>query len=143
MKRCVMVTFLAGVLLAGLLLSWPRQSSRPDPQDLSAWARFAGERDWSSQAAQGDSEAEFLLGLTLVRTNLTQMVDRVPTLSAIPVVGKRFFEKVHYGLDAQVTAEQMAEAHRWIQRSAEQGYAPAREAVKLFAGRLADRDGRE
>jgi hypothetical protein len=61
----------------------------------------------------------------------------VPRLSAIPVIGKRFFEKTHYGLDNQIAPEQLAEAHRWIKRSAEQGYAPALEAEKLFIGRVA------
>ena len=64
------------------------------------------------------------------------MIDRVPRLSAIPLIGKRFFEKVTYRIDSNISQEQLAEAYRWIKESADQGFAPAKEAKKLFIGRI-------
>lgn len=109
---------------------------RPDPKDLYYWAKAAGDKDWSAEAAQSNPEAQFYLGLTLIRTNLMKMVDRVPMLSAVPVIGKRLFENVSYGLDNNIAQEQLIEAYRWIKKSADQGFAPARQAEKLFPGRI-------
>src|SRR2546430_5212377 len=66
------------------------------------------------------------------------MIDRVPRLSAIPLIGKRFFEKVTYRIDSNISQEQLAEAYRWIKESADQGFAPAKEAENLFIGRIVE-----
>jgi len=134
MKKQVAVLIGAVLFLAGwgVILSWKAQ---PDPKDLFHWVQVGRERDWSSAAAQGVAEAQFLLGITLIRSNLFKGIDRVPWLSSLPVVGRRYFEKVSYGIDGNADPDQLAEACRWIKKSAKQGYAPAQEAEKLFAGR--------
>jgi len=71
----------------------------------------------------------------LIRTNLTKMIDRIPVLSNVQVLGRRF-ERITYGIDNSIGEGQLAEAYRWIKKSADQGYAPAREAEKLFIGRV-------
>lgn len=63
------------------------------------------------------------------------MIDRVPRLSAIPLIGKRLFQTISYSIDNRISQEQLAEAHRWIKLSADQGFAPAKEAEKLFIGK--------
>src|SRR5207249_204249 len=55
-----------------------------DPKDLSYWVQAGANKDWSTEAAQGKPEAQFFLGLTLIRTNLTKFVERVPVLSKVP-----------------------------------------------------------
>jgi len=75
------------------------------------------------------------LGLTLIRTNLTKFVERVPVLSKVPVVGRRF-ERISYSIDSSIGQEQLSEAYQCIKRSADQGYAPAKETEKLFVGRV-------
>jgi len=107
-----------------------------DPKDLSYWMRTRAAKDWSSEAAQGEPLGQFHFGLTLIRTNFITMIDRVPRLSAIPLIGKRFFEKVTYRIDNNISQEQLTEAYRWIKESADQGFAPAKEAEKLFIGRI-------
>ena len=97
--------------------------------------RAGGNKDWSADAAQAKPEAQFFLGLSLIRTNLTKMIDRIPVLSNVPVLGRRF-ERITYGVDNSIGEGQLAEAYRWIKKSADQGYAPAREAEKLFIGRV-------
>ena len=108
----------------------------PAPGDFSSWARAVADKDWSAKAAQGDPEAQFCLGLMLVRTNLVKFVDRVPVLSDVPLVGRRF-KKLSYSIDNNIGPDQMAEAFAWIKKSADQGYAPAKEAEKLFIGKVA------
>jgi len=109
-----------------------------DPKDLSYWMRTGAAKDWSSEAAQGEPLGQFHFGLTLIRTNFMTTIDRVPRLSAIPLIGKRFFEKVTYRIDNNISQEQLTEAYRWIKESADQGFAPAKEAEKLFIGRIAE-----
>ena len=134
MKQKVVVSVFVGLLLFGLAVAfWGRPDAHPG--NLSHWLRAARGKDWSSEAAQGKPEAQFFLGLTLIRTNLITMVDRVPLLSRVPLIGKRF-ERFQYEIDASIAPEQLAESHRWIQKSASQGFPPARETEKLFRGRL-------
>jgi len=87
-------------------------------------------------AAHGEPQAQFHMGLNLIRTNLVTMIDRVPGLSAVPSIGKRFFEKISYGIDNNISQEQLEDAYRWIKKSADQGFAPAKEAEKLFIGKV-------
>jgi len=64
------------------------------------------------------------------------MTDRTVVLSAIPVIGKRFFETTSYNIDSSISQEQLAEAYRWVRKAVDQGFAPAKEAERLFAGRV-------
>jgi len=96
---------------------------------------LGGDRDWSGAAARGDPEAQFFLGLNLIRTNLTKFVARVPLLSKVPVVGKRF-ENTSYTIDGSIGPEQLENAYQWIKKSADKGFAPAKESEKLFTGRI-------
>src|SRR4051812_3401544 len=107
MKRAVPLWVLIGLLLAGLLamFAYPR-NLRPHPKDVFEWTRLAEEKDWSAKAAAGDSEAQFFIGLGHVQPHLQKIVDRIPYLSAVPVIGKRYFETLSYGFDGSVTQEQ-------------------------------------
>lgn len=128
------VCLLLVALVLGVSLSVPRGHN---PRDLSYWGLVAASRDWSLAAAQGDPQAQCLHGLSLVRTNLfTRGIDRVPVLSAVPIIGKRYFETISYELDGRVTPAQLADAYRWIKQAADKGFAPAKEAQKLFIGRI-------
>ena len=124
------------MLIAVILAVSFSKGREHDPKDLSYWVRAGAAKDWSSEAAQGAVQAQFHFGLSLIRTNLQTMIDRVPRLSAVPLVGKRFFEKISYGIDSNISQEQLADAYRWIKKSADQGFAPAKEAEKLFIGRI-------
>jgi TPR repeat protein len=137
MKTKLTIVAFVLLLLATIGLTTNFHTARGhDPRDLSYWSQVGATRDWSAAAAQGDRQAQFLYGLALVRTNLQTMIDRVPRLSGIPVIGKRFFETISYGIDGRIGREQLAEAYRWIKLSADQGFAPAKEAEKLFVGRI-------
>lgn len=46
-------------------------------------------------------------------------------------------EDTSYSIDSNIGQAQLMEAHQWITKSADQGFAPAKEAVKLFAGNVA------
>ena len=94
MRRSFIVLLLVGFALALLTLFWPRSSGLART-DLAAWAARAADQDWTSKATAGDPEAQFILGMGLIRTNLLQMVDRVPRLASVPIIGRRFFETVH------------------------------------------------
>ncbi len=135
MKNKVLIGSFVGLLLAGLGVIF-FVGLKPDPKNLLYWVRAIGKSDGSAEAAQGKPEAQFLLGLALLRAHLVIQIDRVPTLSSIPLVGKRFFEKITYTLANDITQDKLAEAHQWIKKSADQGYAPAKEAEKLFLGRV-------
>ncbi len=135
MKKSVIISIFAGLVLAGLGVALSG-IFKQDPKDLSHWMRVAGEKDWSTEAAENKPQAQFSLGLILIRTNLMTFIDRVPMLSAVPIVGKRFFEQIAYGIDNNAGQEQLREAYQWIKKSADQGYAPAKEAEKLFIGRV-------
>jgi len=132
-KNRVLIAIFAGLLLVAATSVVPAVRR---PLDLSFWVRAGAVGDSSLAAARGEPRAQFLHGLNLIRTNLVTMIDRVPGLSAIPVIGKRFFEKVSYGIDSNASPEQLAEAYRWIKQSADQGFAPAKEAEKLFVGKV-------
>jgi len=134
MKKCVIISVFAVFLLVSLGVIFSG-TAKHDPTDLSYWLRAGDNKDWSKEAADGDAKAQFLFGLALIRTNLTQFVGRVPILSSVPVVGKRF-EDVSYNIDSSISQEQLTDAYRWIRKSAGQGYAPAKEAEKLFKGRV-------
>ena len=137
MKRNLNIGLFTGLLLVSVaLLVKLYRSHEHDPRDLAYWIRAAGAKDWSTEAAQGQPQAQFYCGLSLISSNLVTMIDQVPTLSAIPIIGKRFFEKTSYGINSTISHEQLLEAHRWIKKSADQGYAPAREAEKLFMGKV-------
>lgn len=141
MKNKLIISVAVGLLLVCLGVTlFGIGERKPNPKDLSYWVRAGGDNNWSAEAAQNKPEAQFYLGLSLIRTNLVTQIDRVPRLSAVPVVGKRFFEKITYSIDNDIAQEQLAEAHRWIKKSADQGYAPAKEAEKLFVGRVAEPD---
>lgn len=137
----VLVASLLGLALAvamGLLLSSHSPTWRGhDAKDLTYWSQVGGTQDWSRAAAQGDAQAQFNQGFALIRTNFTRMIDRVPVLSGLPVVGERWFEKRSYGIGNDIGQDRLAEAYRWFQLSAAQGFAPAKEAETLFRGRIA------
>lgn len=135
MKKSVVISVFAGFFLVATLGVIFSGSAEHDPTDLSYWVRKGVDNDWSKQAADGDAKAQFFLGLALIRTNLTQFVGRVPILSKVPVLGKRFID-ISYNIDSGIDQEQLTEAYRWIKKSANQGFAPAKEAEKLFAGRV-------
>ena len=135
MNRKVGISLIVSLAVLVVLLAISRQ--RPhDPRDLIYWIRAGANQDWTAAAAQGNPEAEFYRGSALISTNLQMMVDRVPRLSAIPIIGKRFFETRSYGIDSQIDPEQLNEAYHWIAKSANHGFAPAKEAEKLFRGRI-------
>jgi TPR repeat protein len=135
MKRNAAVAALVALLLLVALGATLAIKHRSGPDDLAFWLQVAGSEDWSAKAVGGDPQAQFLVGVALIQTNLTKFVGRVPVLSGVPVVGK-FFEDTSYSIDNRIGQEQLTEAHRWIKKSAEQGFAPAKEAAKLFPGRL-------
>lgn len=129
----VVVGFLAVAIILAVSFTGVRKH---DPKDLSYWIRAGASKDWSSEAIHGEPQAQFHLGIALVRSNLVTMVDRVPGLSAVPLLGKRFFEKTSYDVDSGISQGQLADAYRWIRKSADQGFAPAKEAEKLFIGKV-------
>ena len=137
MKNNVVIAIFAGLVLVAVSLVVSFSGGRQhDPKDLSYWVGAGAAKDWSSEAAQGAPQAQFHFGLSLISTNLVTMIDRVPRMSAVPLIGKRFFEKISYGIDSNISQEQLADAYGWIKKSADQGFAPAKEAEKLFTGRV-------
>lgn len=132
MRSKVIIATLIGAVLIVLSLAIFSRGREHDPKDLSFWIKTGADREWSLAAAQGRPEAQFQVGLSLIRTNLVKTKDQVPGLSAIPVLGKRFFETVTYRIDGKISQTQRDEAHQWIKKSADQGFAPAKEAEKLF-----------
>src|SRR5262245_10506334 len=136
MKNNVIAVIVGFVAVAVILLVSFAGGREHDPKDLSYWAQAGAAKDWSSQAARGEPQAQFYLGLTLIRSNLVTMIDRVPRLSAVPLIGQRFFQKISYDIDSNITQEQLVDAYRWIKKSADQGFAPAKEAEKLLVGKV-------
>ena len=147
MNRNVNIVIAAGLLI--LLIAFVvifSGGSQHYSRDLSYWFRAAAGGDWSSQAAQGEPRAQLSCGLNLIRSNLVVMIDRPyvtvfgqqMVLSRIPLIGKRFFETTSYNIDGRISQQQLAEAYRWVRKAADQGFAPAKEAEKLFAGRVAN-----
>lgn len=136
MKNNVMAVVVGFVVVAVILLVSFAGGREHDPKDLSYWVQAGAAKDWSSQAARGEPQAQFHLGLSLIRSNLVTVIDRVPRLSAVPLIGKRFFQKISYDIDSNITQERLADSYRWIKKSADQGFAPAKEAEKLFVGKV-------
>lgn len=138
MKSKVGIVVLAGLLLAAVGL-WVSLSAAPehDPGDLRYWSHAGGTNDWSAAAVQGNARAQFFYGFGLIRMNLEMMVNRVPGFASIPIIGRRYFQTVSYRIDDGISQEELAKAYRWIRQSSEQGFAPAKEAEKLFRGRIA------
>jgi hypothetical protein len=133
------VAILAFVLLLVAIISLTIHFSADrghDPRDISYWSQVGATQDWSAKAAQGDPQAQCFHGLALIRTNLQTRIERVPRLSCIPIFSRLFFGRISYGLDSGLSRERLAEAHGWIKRSADQDFAPAKEAEKLFIGRI-------
>jgi hypothetical protein len=125
------------LLLVVLVLSISFSGREHDPRDLSYWSQVAATQDWFAAAREGDARAQFFHGIALVQPNIVTMIDRIPRLSSIPIVGKRLFEDKSYGIDNNISQEKLTEAYQWIKKSADQGFAPAQEAEKLFRGRIA------
>jgi hypothetical protein len=134
MRKGLVIASLA--VLLGVVVALLAGGNQHDPRDLRYWFLAGDAKDWSVEAARGEAKAQFFAGVRLIRTNLLTMIDRVPGLSAVPLVGKRFFEKTSYGLDNNIEDQRLMEAHQWIKQSAEQGFAPAIELEKLFVGRI-------
>jgi TPR repeat protein len=130
----VMAAFVSVAVVALLLAMFAAPGPRSN--DLLYWLKLAGTKDWSKEAAANKPDAQFLLGLSLLRSNLVIVVDSVPRLSSIPVIGKRWFRTVSCSLDSGIEPEQLQEAHAWIKKAVNQGYTPAREMERLFRGRL-------
>lgn len=120
-------------ILLAVFFSPPRQH---DPRDLVYWSNVGANQDWSTPAARGDAQAQFFCGIAIVRPHLTTMIEDARYLSDIPIIGKRFFRKVSYGLDNGITQQQLAGAYSWIKQSADQGFVPAKHAQKLFIGKI-------
>jgi TPR repeat protein len=135
MRNRVAIWLLVGLAVLSLVLIAVHRPG-PDPKDLFCWLKVGANQDWTKAASNGQAEAEFHLGLNMVQSNLLFMVDRVPRLSGVPIIGKRFFEHRSYAIDNRISQEQLTEAYRWLRKAADQGYPPAVEAVKLFAGRV-------
>ncbi|MBN9693940.1 MAG: hypothetical protein J0M24_27165 [Verrucomicrobia bacterium] len=137
MKNHVYTVVVGFLVIAVTLIAVNFAGAREhDPKDLSYWVRAGAGKDWSSEAAQGEPQAQFHLGIALVRSNFVTMVAQVPGLSSVPLLGKRFFEKTSYGIDSSIDQRQLADSYRWIRKSADQGFAPAKEAEKLFMGKF-------
>jgi TPR repeat protein len=137
MKTKLAIAVFIILLLVAIGLSVSHSAAHGhDPRDLAYWGRAGATRDWSSAAAHGDPQAEFFYGFASIRTNLETRIDRIPRLSGIPAFGKRFFTTISYGIDSRVSQEQLIQAYRWIKQSADQGFPPAKEAQKLFMGRI-------
>jgi TPR repeat protein len=137
MKRWASIAIAAGLALAliGLLVTALRAPAHY-PRDLSYWLRAAAARDWSAEAAEGQASAQLCCGLNLIRSNLVVMTDETVGLSGLPLIGKRYFESTSYSIGNTISQGQLTEAYGWIRKAADQGFAPAREAEKLFIGRI-------
>jgi len=138
MKNRLAIAAIGCSIIAALFVGLGISTSRDhDPADLSHWTLVASSRDWSMAATQGDPQGQYLYGLSLIRTNISTMVSEVPRLSALPIIGARFFKRTAYDIDRAVNQETLAEAYRWVKRSADQGYHPAKETEKILVRRIA------
>jgi hypothetical protein len=133
-KTRFVIAGLICLLLLGIALAI-LEHPQPGPADLRYWLRMAAGKDWSAEAAQGRADAECFVGLNLIRSNLVIMVDSVPRLSSLPLIGKRFFETTSYMIDNRIDQQQLTLAYGWINKAATKGYPPAIEAQKLFRGK--------
>lgn len=137
MKRwqTLIIAAVVVVVLMGLLVTSLR-ALKHYPRDLSYWFRAAAAGDWSAEAAKGHAVAQLCCGLNLIRSNLVVMTDETVGLSRLPLIGKRYFERTSYSIDNTISQEQLTEAYGWIRKAVDQGFAPAKEAEKLFLGRI-------
>lgn len=124
------------LVLLVMALSLCSAKSEHDPRDLSYWSQAGATENGSAVAGQSTPRGEFFLGIALIRTNLVMFIERVPALSSLPIVGKRWFERTSYRIDDNISRERLAEAYRWIHRSADQGFPPAKEVERLLRGRV-------
>jgi hypothetical protein len=137
MKRNIVIAITAGLtIVVTALVVTSFRGPEHYPNDLSYWFRSAAARDWLPEAAQGKPQAQLCCGLNLIRSNLVVMTDNAVVLSSIPLVGKRFFQKTSYNIDQRISQEQLAEAYQWVSKAVDQGFSPARQAQKLFIGRV-------
>ena len=105
-----------------------------EPEDLMGWLGLATAQDYSTAASNGEARAQFLYGLALIHTQIVKVEDRLPVISAVPLVGN-LFKNTQYFIDEHATAAQVATAHHWIQCASAQHFAPAVEAEQLFRGK--------
>ena len=124
-----------GLLLIGIVVILSRPPAHA-PGDLRYWVYAGDGKDWSAEAAREKPAAEFFHGASFLLTNFCVMGESTGWPSAFPVLGKRFFWRTSYAIDEQIDPGQLAEAYRWIKRSADHGFAPAIEAEKLFIGKV-------
>ena len=136
MKRWVTITIVAGLVVVLMVLLVAALRAPAHARDLSYWFLVAAARDWSAEAAKGQAPAQLCCGLNLIRSNLIVMKDETVGLSRLPLIGKRYFERTSYSIGSTISQEQLKEAYRWIRKAVDQGFAPAREAEKLFIGRV-------
>ena len=103
MKSRTLIVSLAVALLVAFVILWMR--SQRASNDLIFWMQTAGGKDWSELAKQNQPEAQFLMGMNLIRTNIVIMTDRIPTLADLPLVGRRFFQKTQFQIDPAMSLE--------------------------------------
>lgn len=136
MRHRPVVAVVFGLLLLGIVVILSRPLAH-DPADLYYWVGLAGgDKDWSSESGLDKPQAEFFHGARFLFTNFCVMGESTHWLSVVPVVGKRYW-KTSYEICGPIDPEQLAQSYRWIKRSADHGFAPAKEAEKLFIGRIA------
>ena len=71
MKSNVVIAIFVGLFLIAVGVAATFSEGREhDPKDLSYWVRAGAGKDWSAEAAQGEPQAQFHFGRTLIRTNL-------------------------------------------------------------------------
>src|SRR5437899_8731139 len=137
MKRRVAFTIAACLIVIFMVLLLASIRRRDHyPKDLSYWFRTAAAKDWSAEAAKGQAPAQLCCGLNLIRSNLVVMTDSTVGLSRLPVFGKRYFERTSYSIANTISMEQLTDAYGWVSKAADQGFPPAKEAEKLFIGRI-------
>ena len=67
-RLVIVIGIVFGLLLTGIVMIISRPPAH-DPKDLRYWICAAGEKDWSSEAAQSRPEAEFFHGASFIRSN--------------------------------------------------------------------------
>ena len=76
MKKVSIISSL--VLILAVLIAIVAGRGQNDPKDLRYWFAAGDGKDWSAEAANGDAQAQFFVGVRSIRTNLLTMIDRVP-----------------------------------------------------------------
>lgn len=72
MKNKRIITFCIGLWLVGVgvvLIVLSAGGREHDPKDLSYWMQAGAARNWSSEAAGGQPQAQFYCGLRSTRAN--------------------------------------------------------------------------